>query len=267
MVDVVLNVWLLMVVLVDHNWNVVDIGVVSVVVTEVVVGLNVLVDWLMDDCLVVGIPVNWLVSVNLLVLRVVDWAVFDGVSLSMLDWSAVVEDVNGVVWSLMVLMDVPLGVVSSWVDGGVLVGVVVGGMSPGVWVVVDVVHWLNVLVVHRVGVGACSVVVDADGSDVVGVVSSVDEVVVPVVRCHVRWDFPVSMMDNSRVLLNKRLVSVDSWQDGMLVEFVGSDIVFPVIVMVELWVSQMVGLISHGWFLVVHGVGHDWVDGVVAGVV
>ena len=211
MVDVVLNVRLLMVMLVDHNWNVVDIGVVSVVVMEVVVGLDVLVDWLMDYVFFVDIPVNWRVCVDLLVLRVVDWAVFDGVGLSMLDWSAVVEDVNGVVWSLMVLMDVPLGMVSSWVDCGVLEGVVVSRMSPGVRVVVNVVHWLNILVVDRVGVSAYSVVVNTDGSDVVGVVSSVDEVVVPVVRCHVRWDFPVSMVDNMRVPLNKRLVSVDSW--------------------------------------------------------
>ena len=254
--DVVLNVWLLMVMLVDHNWNVMDIGMVSVVVMEVVVGLDVLVDWLMDDVFFVDIPVNWRMSVDLLVLRVVDWAIFDGVGLSMLDWSAVVEDIDGVMRSLMVLMDVPLGMVSSWVDVRMLVGVVVSGMSPGVWVVCDVVRWLDILVVDRIGVSTYSVMVDTDGSDVMGVMSSVDEVMVPVVRCHMRWDFPVSMVDNSRVLLNKRLVSVDCWQDSMLVEFIGSDIVFSVVVMVELWVS-----------LVVHGMGHNWVDGVVAGVV
>lgn len=93
-------------------------------------------------------------------------------------------------WCLGVLVNVPLGVVVSWVEGRVLVGVVSIVVGPGVGVPVSVVGWLNVLVVDIVGVSR-SVVADIVGRDVVVVVSSPCEVMVPVGVGDGVWDFPV----------------------------------------------------------------------------
>ena len=261
-VDVVLNIWLLVVVLVDHNWDVMNIGMVSVVVVDVVdIVVLVVVDIMVNIVvwgLVVGlVDVSGLVDVvvrGLVVLFVMDWdELVVGVRLMgvLVVRSVVVDVLSLVVWCGVVLVHVPLGVVVSWVNGviGELMGIRV--VCPGVVVVVwvSVVGWLVVLVGDGVLVVASElmiVVVD----DVVVVVSSPGEVVFPVgVSGVLVWVFPVGLFVVSirvvdiGVSFDEWLISVDCLQDGVLVVVVWGHIGGRVVVMVELWVS-LVGVVS-----------------------
>lgn len=187
--DVVLDVWLLVVTFVGHNCGV-RLNNVSVVVEEIVMAIVCLV-WVLNDVLndMVGdVVLDELVMWNIKVLLMVHWGMVDFVGLSMGYWNLMVEIVDLVVGCLLVLMDVPLGVVVSWVDLSVRDGVMGGIMGPGV--VVDVMGWLNVGVMDGVGF-AGSVVVDIVGDNMVGISSSPCEVVVPVGVSDGVWDFPV----------------------------------------------------------------------------
>ena len=168
--DVVLDVWLLMVTFVGHNCGV-RLNNVSVVVEEIVmaiVGLMRVLNDVLND--VVGdVVLDELVDWDIKVLFMVHWGVVDFVGLSMGDWNLMVEIVDVVVGCLLVLMDVPLGVVVSWVDLSVRDGMMGGIMGPGV--VVDVVGWLNVGVMDGVGIGR-SVVVDVVRDNMVSISSS-----------------------------------------------------------------------------------------------
>merc|ERR1719232_423238 len=202
-VDVVLNVWLLVVVLVDHNWDVMDIGVVSVVVVDVVdIVVHVVVDIMVDIVvwgLVVGlVDVSGVVDVvvrGLVVLFVMDWdelVVWVRLMSVLVVRSGVVDVLSLVVWCGVVLVHVPLSVVVSWVDGVIGELVVIRVVCPGVVVVVwvSVVGWLVVLVGHGVLVLAGELVAGVV-VDVVVVVSSPGEVVFPVgVSGVLVWVFP-----------------------------------------------------------------------------
>merc|ERR1719232_887725 len=184
-VDVVLNIWLLVVVLVDHNWDVMDIGAVSVVVVDVVdIVVHVVVDIMVD-----------IVVRGLVVIFVMDWdelVVWVRLMSVLVVRSGVVDVLSLVVWCGVVLVHVPLSVVVSWVDGVIRELVVVRVMCPGVVVVVwvSVVSWLVVLVGHGVLVLAGELVAGVV-VDVVVVVSSPGEVVFPVgVSGVLVWVFP-----------------------------------------------------------------------------
>ena len=261
-VDVVLNIWLLVVVLVDHNWDVMNIGMVSVVVVDVVdIVVLVVVDIMVNIVvwgLVVGlVDVSGLVDVvvrGLVVLFVMDWdELVVGVRLMgvLVVRSVVVDVLSLVVWCGVVLVHVPLGVVVSWVNGviGELMGIRV--VCPGVVVVVwvSVVGWLVVLVGDGVLVMASELVIVVV-DDVVVVVSSPGEVVFPVgVSGVLVWVFPVGLFVVSirvvdiGVSFDEWLISVDCLQDGVLVVVVWGHIGGRVVVMVELWVS-LVGVVS-----------------------
>ena len=277
-VDVVLNIWLLVVVLVDHNWDVMDIGMVSVVVVDVVdIVVHVVVDIMVDIVvwgLVVGlVDVSGLVDVvvrGLVVLFVMDWdELVVGVRLMsvLVVRSGVVDVLSLVVWCGVVLVHVPLGVVVSWVDGVIGELVVVRVVCPGVVVVVwvSVVGWLVVLVGHGVLVLAGELVAGVV-VDVVVVVSSPGEVVFPVgVSGVLVWVFPVGLFVVSisvvdiGVSFDEWLISVDCLEDSVLVVVVWGHIGGRVVVVVELWVS-LVGVVSIIVVLTDNVVG--WVVGV-----
>lgn len=277
-VDVVLNVWLLVVVLVDHNWDVMDIGVVSVVVVDVVdIVVHVVVDIMVDIVvwgLVVGlVDVSGVVDVvvrGLVVLFVMDWdelVVWVRLMSVLVVRSGVVDVLSLVVWCGVVLVHVPLGVVVSWVNGVIGELVVVRVVCPGVVVVVwvSVVGWLVVLVGHGVLVLAGELVAGVV-VDVVVVVSSPGEVVFPVgVSGVLVWVFPVGLFVVSisvvdiGVSFDEWLISVDCLEDSVLVVVVWGHIGGRVVVVVELWVS-LVGVVSILVVLIDDVVG--WVVGV-----
>ena len=277
-VDVVLNVWLLVVVLVDHNWDVMDIGVVSVVVVDVVdIVVHVVVDIMVDIVvwgLVVGlVDVSGVVDVvvrGLVVLFVMDWdelVVWVRLMSVLVVRSGVVDVLSLVVWCGVVLVHVPLGVVVSWVNGVIRELVVVRVVCPGVVVVVwvSVVGWLVVLVGHGVLVLAGELVAGVV-VDVVVVVSSPGEVVFPVgVSGVLVWVFPVGLFVVSisvvdiGVSFDEWLISVDCLEDSVLVVVVWGHIGGRVVVVVELWVS-LVGVVSILVVLIDDVVG--WVVGV-----
>lgn len=277
-VDVVLNIWLLVVVLVDHNWDVMDIGVVSVVVVDVVdIVVHVVVDIMVDIVvwgLVVGlVDVSGVVDVvvrGLVVLFVMDWdelVVWVRLMSVLVVRSGVVDVLSLVVWCGVVLVHVPLGVVVSWVNGVIGELVVVRVVCPGVVVVVwvSVVGWLVVLVGHGVLVLAGELVAGVV-VDVVVVVSSPGEVVFPVgVSGVLVWVFPVGLFVVSisvvdiGVSFDEWLISVDCLEDSVLVVVVWGHIGGRVVVVVELWVS-LVGVVSILVVLIDDVVG--WVVGV-----
>ena len=205
-VDVVLNIWLLVVVLVDHNWDVMNIGMVSVVVVDVVdivvlVMVEIMVNIVVWGLVVGFVDVSGLVDVvvrGLVVLFVMDWdELVVGVRLMgvLVVRSVVVDVLSLVVWCGVVLVHVPLGMVVSWVNGviGELMGIRV--VCPGVVVVVwvSVVGWLVVLVGDGVLVMTAELMIGVV-VDVMVIVSSPGEVVVPVgVSGVLVWVFPVGL--------------------------------------------------------------------------
>lgn len=261
-VDVVLNIWLLVVVLVDHDWDVMNIGMVSVIVVDVVdikvlVMMDIMVNIVVWGLVVSIVNVSGLVDIvvrGLVVFFVMNWdELVVGVRLMgiLVVRSVMVDVFSLVVWCRVVLVHVPLGVVVSWVDGVVGELVVVRVLRPGVVVVVwvSVVGWLVVLVGDGVLVMASELVIGVV-VDVVVVVSSPGEVVLPVgVSGVLVWVFPVGLfvvsirMVEIRVSFDKWLISVDCLQDGVLVVVVWCHIGGRVVMVVELWVS-LVGVVS-----------------------
>jgi hypothetical protein len=205
-VDVVLNIWLLMVVLVDHNWDVMNISMVSVVVMDIVnivmlVMVDIMVNIVVWGLVVSIVDVSGLVDIvvrGLVVLFVMNWdELVVGVRLMgiLVVGSVMVDMLSLVVWCGVVLVHVPLGVVVSWVNGVISKLVVIRVMCPGVVVVVwvSVVGWLVVLVGDGVLVMTAELMIGVV-VDVMVIVSSPGEVVVPVgVSGVLVWVFPVGL--------------------------------------------------------------------------
>ena len=203
-VDVVLNIWFFMVVLVHNDWDIVDICVVAIIMMDVMMFI-VMMSWLVHN-LVVDFMMHWLMHKFVVLLMVYRGAVVDFVCL-MMHWhivmKVVVKVVNLVMWLLMVVVHVPLGVVVNWVEINVLVGVMIV-VSPGVVVRIFVMRCEVLGVVMNVVSVSPSVLVVVMVSlmmVVVMVFMVPRKVMIPVVMSHVVWRVPLRMRNFICVML------------------------------------------------------------------
>ena len=183
-VDVVLNIWFFMVVLVHNDWDIVDICVVAIIMMDVMMFIVVMC-WLVHN-LVVDFMMHWLMVYR---------AVMDFVCL-MVHWHIVV-------WLLIVVVHVPLSVVVNWVEINVLVGVMIV-VSPGVVVRIFVMRCEVLGVVMNVVSVSPSVLVVVMVSlmmVVVMVFMAPRKVMIPVVMSHVVWCVPLRMRNFICVML------------------------------------------------------------------